>query len=213
MLAMFLMVAAAAPDRLRPLLTAEDYPSWAVASEVSAAALVDVLIDPQGKVVRCETVTTYGPAKLAREVCQAISRKRLSPTRTAEGQPIHVALRTLMRFYLPETSDGKRVRALQQPSDVLLTVTSLPSGAKSARVSVDLLVDESGGVISCEPLIAGSEATLAAAACKARGQLGISKMVDNEGKAIRYMTTRKIEFSVEPQTPSPPRDSSGANPR
>jgi hypothetical protein len=184
------------PANLDAILTPNDYPTWAVEREESAAAVVDVLVEPSGRVSRCVLQQTIGSKNLGREICSIAMKRRVQPARDAQGTETYGVARTLLRMFLDETQEGEAVRKTVRAPDVVLAVTKLPGGEKMAEAEVLISVDETGHATSCGPRSAGDRQQVVEAICSARDQLGVGRVANAQGEAIRYVTTKKVELRV-----------------
>lgn len=72
----------------KPLLRAKDYPSRAI--DRNAIGTVQVLLDvgPDGIPTRCRNIRESGHKELDQKVCAAAMRRRYSPARDVNGEPI-----------------------------------------------------------------------------------------------------------------------------
>lgn len=188
-------VIASAPS-LQAAFTPNDYPVWALKRDESAAAFVDALVDPDGRVSRCLVQETFGSKDLAGEICNIIMRKRLRPARDFHGNKTYGVVRTVLSMYLPDTRQGQEVAKRGKAADVVLTVTQLPIGKTFAEVDVLLAVDENGHVTDCGPKTVRDLQTVVEAVCSAAAELGAAKVSDTRGRPIRYVTSKKVELRV-----------------
>ena len=185
------------PD-LGTLLRVQDYPEWAVNKSSSAAALVRLLVDPTGKIVRCETVATEGNANLAAQICVVARHHKVHPAITADGSPAWSQAMTMARFYIPGAAEADRIAKLGQSPDAELTVNRLPGGAGMIDVKVVLAVDEQGVPTLCttDPRsdVGGNPAALAAAVCANRATLGLKTVTAPDGHPLRYVTPLTVRL-------------------
>lgn len=66
-----------------------DYPRGARRSGAQGSVIVDIHIDPRGRVSRCDIVSSSGDADLDLGTCDLIrNRFRYAPARNAEGEPV-----------------------------------------------------------------------------------------------------------------------------
>jgi hypothetical protein len=177
-------------------ITPDDYPRSALAQGRSAATLIELLIDPTGKVARCSNVQTFGDAALAAQICPIALRKRWQPAKGKAAAPVHALVRTLVTFYQPDEPDGPAIAALKQAPDAGFTVSRLPAGADKAEAKVILLVGDQGQIDDCAPDPQESSAALADAVCRFRGQLPVQKQVDANGQLIAYVTAQRVSLAV-----------------
>lgn len=212
-LLVFASAAAAQPDIKSLISPIRDYPEAAAEQNRSAAALIDLVFDPQGKVIHCDTVQRFGSRELADQICPIALTKRMpGPNSSGKG----FAERALVSFFLPETPDGLAISKLRQPPDFVLTVNQLPNDQRSLTVDVSLTVDQNGQVTDCVASSPISNEAAVEAICAIRDQLGATKLVDSKGQAFSYVLARTVQLAVQqPQSnsESPLPDNSAANPR
>ena len=197
----FAITAAIAAGLSEPAITSlfapSDYPDWAMKRGASAASIVEVGVDPQGKVIACRNVRNFGDDVLAKEFCRILKRKRLKPAPDRDGRVLHFYYETLIRMYLPDTRKGQDVMRIQESPDAELAVNQLPKGT-SADVKISLVYDQSGKITDCEPLN-GTDRTLAAIACSQRSLFEGAIRNDAAGHPVPYLTWKNVRFSVSPQ--------------
>ena len=137
----------------------KDYPTEALTKEISAAALVELVITPQGKVASCTLLASSGDAKLANAMCGLVNRRKWTAARSPDGAPVYGVVRTLLRFFIPETAVGDKIGAMSQSPDIEMTVSHLPgNGIRFYDAKVSLLVGRNGSVEACEPRVATTAA-------------------------------------------------------
>jgi hypothetical protein len=187
----------ATPANLSRVLKPDDYPAWQLDRDASAAALVDVLVEPSGHVNRCTVEETFGTTNLALEICKIVMGKRVTPARGFDGRETYGRVRTLLRLFLPDTREGAMVAKLRKAADVILTVKHLPGGVKAAEVGVLLAVDGAGRVTNCQPSSALNRKDMVDAICSARDALGAGKVADRLGKAVSHLVVKTVELRVD----------------
>jgi hypothetical protein len=198
--------ALAGPD-LDKLLSPKGYPVGSIQRGRSAAALVRVLIDPDGIVVRCETMATVGSESLANEVCGRAHHRKVHPASDANGRPAWSQATTMAQFYVAGSLEADKVAHSGPDPDAQLTVSRLPAGSGSAAgqadanqadVRVVVAVDEQGKAVDCaiDPRPPyGTNPRLAAVVCTNRAMLGTKPASDPGGRPVRYvrpMTVRLV---------------------
>ena len=181
-----------APDITR-ILSPQDYPAEAMAHDWSAAAIVDILLDPRGKIVRCTVGSTVGVKQLATKICDLVHHKRVRAAQGADGTPLYGVAHGLIKMWIPDTSEGRAIAALKDPPDVELSVNKLPNGAAEAETDVSLLVDSTERVADCA---FKSADPIGAIACSARDQLDVGKVADPDGKPVSYVTKVKVRITT-----------------
>ena len=177
------------------VMKVDDYPGWAQRKGQSAAALVDLLIAPDGRIVRCEIIQGVGSDELSRTICKTVQNRRAIPARDAKGIAVHGHLRTLLKMFLPETEGGRQIAASASPPDVILSVSRLPEGRDKADVEVLAALDETGRVTDCSAAVPESEATLVKVVCGYREGLARS-VAGADGRRVRYVTKLKVRLTA-----------------
>ena len=136
----------AGPD-LDKLVSPSGYPVGSVQKGRSAAALVRLLVNPTGRVVRCDTMATVGNGSLAREVCARARHRSVHPAVGADGSAAWSQATMMASFYAAGLPEADEVAKSGPTPDAELTVSRLPGGADRADVKVVLAVDEQGAAL------------------------------------------------------------------
>ena len=195
-LALSLLAAPQISDRIVRDLTS-DYPRWALKQNESAGTVVSVIVDPEGRALRCAIVAVVGSDRLAEYVCEQLKRVRFEPATDATGANRHGKIVGLIKMALPDTEIGRQIIALRQKPDVELTVTSLPDkGARFKEVKVLALVNDNGLIEDCN----GSDTRtneLNAAACKVLEGQKLPVETAGDGSAVSYVQEMTVSLSVE----------------
>ena len=180
----------------------ERYPQWALHTNRSAGALVELVVDPDGRVQSCTLLDTIGSARLAQEMCEETEKMRLLGAQDTEGRPAYGVVHTLLKF----TVDGdelKMVDSAGEPADLELTAEALPQGyERGFVVEVDLLVDAEGSVRHCDEAFGGPPARFAAyteLACGKARELAMKPLAVAGGPAGPYVTRLRARF--QPNSP------------
>ncbi|HYD23899.1 MAG TPA: hypothetical protein VEB68_03820 [Croceibacterium sp.] len=179
----------------------ERYPQWALHTETSAAALVELVVKPNGRIERCELLDAVGSERLAEEMCQETEGTRLRPATDAAGNPTYGVMRTLLQLTVP--GDGlATAENTVEPIDLELTHDSLPAGYPGGFVlEVDLLVDRGGSVAACDAAYGGPPAVFepyVAMACEEARALELAPLAVEGDAARPYVTRRRVRFQPEP---------------
>lgn len=194
-----------ADQSARQRISFRDYPQSALRAEKSAAAFVEILIDPEGKVMSCVKLQSFEDEQLASQICAIEKRRRWQPATMSDGSAAYALVRRLEKFWLPATRAGDVIARLVEKPDIEFMVTQLPSGQRSAEVKIVVAVDEGGAVVDCAPAAETKAPVLADLACKNRAQLPADIVLDIQGQAVPYVTALKIGFVVdEPNASSKP---------
>ncbi|MCB2080358.1 MAG: energy transducer TonB [Novosphingobium sp.] len=114
-----------------------EYPESALRGGKSAASLIDVVVDPNGKAVRCDILRTFGDDNLAAEVCSIQKSWKYKPAISQTGEPTFGIFRTLVKFALLGTPDGDYVDKLVTVPDISLAVTARKLPIRQSRQTLD----------------------------------------------------------------------------
>lgn len=96
------------PDR-------ENYPMQAIKRGDSAAALIELVIDPQGNFVDCKTLAVFGAERLSDDICDLQKRQEFQAATASSGAPTFGVLRVLVKYTMGFTDGGRTIAALQSP--------------------------------------------------------------------------------------------------
>lgn len=129
-----------------------DYPQRHIQDEKSAAAIVEIVVAPDGTDSRCTVLMTFGDEEFAREMCAFQNPHSWRPAVDSDGRPTYGIVRTVVAMFLPDTPQGDAVSRIRMKPDLELVVDKLPDTAKERlNVAVSVQSDASGKVIGCEP--------------------------------------------------------------
>lgn len=197
-----LLLAAAAGPMLPPLdraLTFTDYPAAALQDDLSAAALAEIAIAPDGRVTACKAVQRFGDARLANGICAIVARKTLRGATFRDGTPAPAYVTELVRLTLPGTRTGDAVAAIDQQPDATLAVSRLPDGAASADLRLVIAVDPQGAVTDCaaDPARETAAPALVAAVCANHAQW--RRPAHPAGAPVAYVSSLKVRVTAAAQ--------------
>ena len=187
------------PETSRGLPTT--YPAEAAWSAQSAAAIVDLTVDPDGKVVACEVDEVIGDVKLANRSCRQMLGGKAVPARGPNGQPVHGVVRTILRVLIGANHRAAAMAAGMRP-DIMLSVNRMPSGYAADNVyALNLFVSADGQVQQCEPAEPGAgEPNLQPyfdAACSQARTLKSEIVADEAGIAVPFATRMTVGFELQ----------------
>jgi hypothetical protein len=187
-----------------PFMGFQDYPTQAVRNEWSAAVQMDLLVAPDGEVVKCTPLAGFGDEDFASMFCAIASRKRAEPARDLEGNPTFGVRREFVRLFLQGTGQGKLIADLPPPrADLEFEVQSLPgTTASSVRTNVVVAVDESGKVVACEPGPSTAEERYGKAACGQVIGTDLPALTDNASNPTAYVRLMRVEFTAAGSPPN-----------
>ena len=112
-----MILAAAAGELSAPemLPVRVEYPSLAMRNGQSAAALIDVVVDPDGLPVICKSLEMFGNKKFAGDICELQGVFRYRPAVSIDGQPTYGIVRVLMKYALLGSRQGNSIKKLSAP--------------------------------------------------------------------------------------------------
>ena len=150
----FLMIMAATaisaplPIKAKPA----QYPTEFLAAEKSAAAVLELVISPEGKIVQCRMLETHGDEQFAQRLCRLQNPRSWAAATDEHNAPAFGVVRNLSRMFVPETPEGDKIAKLAPLPDLELSVSALPASVQSRLdAKVSLWVDATGSVTQCEP--------------------------------------------------------------
>jgi hypothetical protein len=181
-----------------------NYPTWAVRGGKSAAALVELIVESDGKVRGCSVISFVGDERLAREQCVAVMRLRLVPARAADGTPILSRYRTFLTKWIPGSgSQANEVKTASPPPDLTLKVaTSTIPITEPTSLGLVLEINPAGVVTHCEGMQNSKpigRSTVEWACAQALNFTG-PVLADSAGAPAAYVMTLSVR--LEPTTSS-----------
>lgn len=171
-----------------------EYPTWALRSDLSAAVLHTMFVDPEGRVIRCEVVSVMGSERLAKDVCYRLKRTRLQPALDSSGTPVHGKIFSMTRMALPDTEMGRKVMYAQRAADLQLTVEQLPpEEGESKEIKIVIQVGEGGQVTACEGQNAEDVAYWSAACSSLEEEMMVVER-SKDGLPVPYVQEMTVSF-------------------
>ncbi|WP_141521581.1 hypothetical protein [Novosphingobium sp. PC22D] len=172
-----------------------DYPDKALEMGKSAAILADVVVDPKGKLVRCEKLDTFGDAELADEICKIYETKRHEPAHFANGEPAWFMERDVYRMFIPGTPTRTAIDTLRKP-DAILEVNALPPGMETLDALVVIAIDEAGEVTDCGPDVGDEPSPVIQAVCANADVVPHDVFTTPDGNAAPYVSRMRFRLQV-----------------
>jgi hypothetical protein len=167
------------------------YPTDALRERKSAAAFIDAIVDPTGRVISCKVLSAYGDQKLAANICRLIDGSKIEPA-IAQGQPSYGVFRQLIRLFTPGNAAGDKVAALREQPEVEVQVNLLPQNKSNLRVTADVLVDPTGKPEACD--VANAPAGYGDVACAQVAGVAFEPLQDKDGKPVQYVRSVIVDF-------------------
>lgn len=194
----------AAPSFHASPVESSDYPPGSVREGQSGAALLELNVDPQGRIYRCAMVSQVGSDALVRSVCRLVSRKLMKPATNGNGVAAYGALRQFMIMAIPGAGEqATEVGDTVPAPDFEFKVNRLPAwvedGFLDFGVSCD--VDASGRTVKCDVpsegnLRDGSGPFLETA----RKQLAMTELpvlLAENGTPVAHVRSLSVRFSID----------------
>jgi hypothetical protein len=180
-----------------PVVADADYPRTALLKQKSAATLLEIVTDPEGKVVKCTASASVGDDQLASEMCGIAKRKKANPARDASGRAAFGFRREFASLSLPGTYQADQIGNFGPAPDVDIQVASVPAGSPTpVLVDLTIAVDKTGKTTGCEYSKGNSAAAFAAVACKQVKTMEFDKLTDANGAPISYVRPVSVRFSL-----------------
>jgi hypothetical protein len=180
------------------------YPAWALRDRRSAGAVLEAIVEPDGKVRECKVVAFIGSERLATEECANLQRRKLKPAVDANGQPTLGLFRTQWGRRLAGRSgndEAEAVRRWVQPTDLSVEVSDWSSEARRVDVGVVLLVKADGSVAACADIAEPKNeipATFVDAACVEAKKQTMTVLSGADGQPSDYVANVTVRFVAAP---------------
>lgn len=177
----------------------DDYPSWAIQKNVSAAAYLHIEMANDGRIRLCDVRKIVGDERLGREICSILKRKRHAPPTGAEGHKTAAVFDTSLSLFLPDTKMGSLVGGtrLENPPDIEMTVKSLPSGMSSTQMKLVISYDASGRFSACRPQKTDVVLAISNIACQEASKLPSPTPATDQLKASPLVTLVSVKFVTQ----------------
>ncbi|MDE1916166.1 MAG: hypothetical protein KGJ57_01350 [Sphingomonadales bacterium] len=168
----------------------------------SMAAVVDIVIDAQGKPVQCVKVQVVGNDGLAKETCPLLMRKHYTPAHRANGEAAWFVAREMEYAFEPGTPEGDRVMRSRPAPQLDLQVNRLPEGKASMSGSLLLDIDETGKARDCA--VRSAQAGFPTSLCNRLDLLAQPVQLDRAGQPVAYITKLRVRLTAGPTAGSTP---------
>lgn len=195
-LALIAASALAAAKWSTPVVAADDYPQTALLKQKSAVTMLELVIDPGGKVLKCTPSGTLGDAQLASDMCDIAKRKKAVPARDAAGTPVFGYRRDFGVLVLPGTAQADQIGDVRATPDIDIEVASVPAGTTTpVFVELTVAVDKAGKTAGCE-FSSASPSAFAKVACQQVSGMAFDKLTDASGAPVGYVRSMVVRFSL-----------------
>lgn len=162
-----MVVAGALAAAVQSPLTPADLERRAMALEdKTVAAFVEMVVDPQGKVDKCNIYKVWGPREFAGKLCAIEAYPKWAPAIGADGKPAWGVVREVLQFTAERPVSAEAQRLAQTP-ELEILVNRLPASRRQIDLKVSLQVAANGRPEACEPQPTATDLkAYAALACK-----------------------------------------------
>jgi len=162
----------------------------------SMAAVVDIVIDAQGKPVQCVKGRVVGNEALSNEMCPLLMHKRYKPAHRANGEAVWFVEHTMEYAFEPLTPEGEMVMRSRVAPQLDLQVDALPQGKTTMKGALLLDIDETGKARDCA--VHSVEPGFPTSLCDNLDLLGQPVQHDQAGQAVGYITKLRVRLTAGP---------------
>lgn len=162
------------------------------------AADLDVVVAPNGEVVRCTPSSASGDEMLSAQACELVSSSRWEPARDEAKQPVHARVRIPLKLVDIDSPGGWAAEDWSTPADVEVPVAKLPRRKEDRQILVHVMVGGDGKVAACDedgydrPMKAYVEQ-----ACRTLIGTNRGVLTDETGAATPYFANSVVAFVFE----------------
>lgn len=154
-------------------------------------AIVKLFVAPDREVMACHVVASGLSDADNDRVCDKLVGKRAGQAaRDPDGR---LTYGTMTYVVAGSGTRGSAELEANLPADITLDVESLPGGAKSKTVSLNLLLDASGKVAKCEAAHY-NESDYAKAACASLNGQMLDVRKGSDGNPVSYVDNVNVDF-------------------
>jgi len=179
-----------------PVVADSDYPQGALLKEKSAVTTLDILVGPDGRVVKCATSGIRGDEQLAADMCDIAKRKKAVPARDGSGKPAFGYRHEFAALILPGTAQADQIGDIRAAPDLDIEVASVPAGTRTPLlVGLTVAVDKGGTATDCE-YDGTALAAFGKVACQQVNGMAFDKLTDAGGSPVGYVRPLIVRFSL-----------------
>jgi TonB family protein len=175
------------PVSLESIFSAEDYPTAALRRGEEGAVLVQVIVDPDGRVDTCKTLVSAHHNELDSATCRIIrTRARFKPRTDTSGKPIYSVYRQVITWGVGAPKLAKENPQLE------LTVNRAPDGFKlPAEFTVSYVSLKDGRISNCrsDKTVAVAPPALVSLACEVLSQSPGEIVRNNRDQPVEAMNS------------------------
>ena len=154
-------------------------------------AIVKLFVAPDREVLACRVVASGLSEADNDRVCDKLVGKRAGEA--ARGPDGQAAYGTMTYVVAGSGTRGSAELEANLPADITLDVKSLPGGAKSTSVNLNLLLDASGKVAKCEGSRYSSDSYVTAACASLKDQV-LDVRKGSDGNPVSYVDSVNVDF-------------------
>ncbi|HTK34079.1 MAG TPA: hypothetical protein VL358_02175 [Caulobacteraceae bacterium] len=161
----------------------------------TAKALFRLTISPLGQVEGCRAVIAGGNPAFDSRACASLMRDQYTPGMDAEGKKIYGVISVPLGA--PVLGSSINFSSI----DAELALKRMPGGAANPSVTrVAVVIDESGRVESCNPVVAGGVKALDDLACQTGVETAAPKPAQDKS-GVRIRSVQSIDIGFASYTP------------
>jgi hypothetical protein len=173
----------------------------ALSRESVTSARVALWISAEGKVRECRIIAFVGEQKDADLLCRKVLGARLSPALDGTGRPVPSLFTTVLGASADSGNHpatvSKWIDGALAPADFVINLSALPpSLAWNPRVAINVLVDQNGGVATCEADAAQVSQEWVEIACGEVRAGGLDPMTSEGSARVAYIRNLVVKFEV-----------------
>ncbi|MBV9527193.1 energy transducer TonB [Sphingomonas sp.] len=187
---------------LQGVISASDYPAWAVRAGVQGSIPFDLLIGPDGKVQRCSVLISSGHKRLDVYTCALVQQKAaFAPVADGSGQPLYGAYRGIIAWVLDYPGHATRLTP-----DLEMQVNRAPVGVSlPVDFKIYYISSPTGAVSGCR---SDGEAKgppqLVGLACGSIAKSGGQIVHNLAGAAVAAWVVSSVRISLDPHSQAAP---------
>jgi len=185
-----------------PVSVEDDYPTDSFRAGEQGYVLSSVVVSPEGKALRCDTIESTGYKRLDDATCAAVLKHgRFKPARDAEGKPVH-GIFNFSFFWLnpnyPSQMEAVQKRGRPFIPDLDITVAKLPQSEPGpVIIRVAVVVSAQGEALHCAAQGRVALPALASVACQEAMAVNFpTPVTDSRGAAVVSVRGVVVRFSV-----------------
>ncbi len=137
-----------APDRYTEALSVR-FPAWAVMNRRSSWVLLDLVVNPDGSIMRCRLSDWDGSERLAKQLCALIWNIRLKPARAPDGTAVHGYTRMDLRLVSRGGKEANDVMNVRRKPDIVVDVAGTLDPQEAPGFQIIALTEADGTVTEC----------------------------------------------------------------